>query len=111
VEIKEAQEPEQPEQPRTWQSEFERLHDMTNGVYSPDTFRQAVLRIVNKHNIQRFVIHQLRHYHSNNVFQHYAEDNGVERQQAVIGHHTEAMTNKYTLRALELAIKTQREIG
>jgi len=111
VEINDAQEPEQPEQTRTWQSEFERLHDMTNGVYSPDTFRQAVLRIVNKHNIQRFVIHQLRHYHSNNVFQHYAEDNGVERQQAVIGHHTEAMTNKYTLRALELAIKTQREIG
>ena len=105
----------QSKQPRddreSWATWLKKLGNRSNPCYSPDTFRGAVLRILKKHNINRFVIHQLRHYHSNNVFQHYADDSGIERQQAVIGHHTDAMSRKYTLNALELAIKTQREIG
>jgi len=78
-----------------------------NPCYSKDTYAKAIARVINQTGQAHWHPHQLRHAHTTKV----RHAKGIEAAQAVIGHSSKAMTERYSEKNHALARKTQKVLG
>jgi len=93
---------------RSWQDFYNSSKKAGIGLcYSATTYGNAVKRLQNRHGVERFTPHQLRHLHNQRVVETY----GVKEAQAVLGHTSISMTLNYSTQDLPRAVKVQQQVG
>lgn len=75
--------------------------------YTPDSYRQAIVRAAERAGVPQWTPHQLRHARGTDVRKKY----GLDAAQAALGHGSIDATQLYTSQLLELAIKVAKETG
>ena len=75
--------------------------------YSTDSYRRAIHRACQRHNIEKWSPNQLRHSTATDVRKRF----GLEAAQVICGHQSADITQVYAERNLDLARQVAREVG
>ncbi|MEZ6117777.1 MAG: site-specific integrase [Pirellulaceae bacterium] len=75
--------------------------------YVTDSYRRAIHRVCERHNIEKWSPNQLRHTSATEIRRRF----GIEAAQVICGHERADVTQVYAERDLELAKKVARVIG